>query len=111
VDFNVVRLLFGFISLLIALEFWSSVQLGYALNQPDLTDAQKTVALADEVVASFKRESSDLDRLGMLQARMSRASRLVVDTGLHAFGWSRQRAIDFIMALHIGSVDGWRAGD
>ena len=43
---------------------------------------------------------SDLDRLGMLTADSLRACRLVVDTGLHALGWSRQQAIDF-MAAHI----------
>src|SRR5690606_2663030 len=41
---------------------------------------------------------SDLDRLGMLASDSWRACRLVVDTGLHAFGWSRQQAIDFMTA-------------
>jgi len=40
---------------------------------------------------------TDVDRLGLLANESWRASRLVVDTGLHAFGWSRQRAIDFIV--------------
>ncbi len=43
--------------------------------------------------------SSDLERLGMLAGDSIRACRLVVDTGLHALGWSRSRAIDF-MAAH-----------
>jgi uncharacterized protein (DUF885 family) len=41
---------------------------------------------------------SDVDRLGMLASDSWRACRLVVDTGLHAMGWSRQRAIDFMVA-------------
>ena len=41
---------------------------------------------------------SDLDRLGMLASDSWRACRLVVDTGLHAMGWSRQQAIDFMVA-------------
>jgi len=35
-------------------------------------------------------------RIGYLQAQQFRACRLVVDTGLHAMGWSRQQAIAFL---------------
>lgn len=38
----------------------------------------------------------DLSRLGMLSYDSWRACRLVVDTGVHAFGWSRARAVDFM---------------
>ncbi len=40
--------------------------------------------------------SSDLQRMGMLSADVWRASRLVVDTGIHAFGWTRQQAVDYM---------------
>ncbi|HEX4225336.1 MAG TPA: DUF885 domain-containing protein [Pseudonocardiaceae bacterium] len=40
--------------------------------------------------------SDDVARLGMLVYDSMRAGRLVVDTGMHALGWSRQRAVDFL---------------
>ena len=40
--------------------------------------------------------SGDLARLGMVSFDAWRACRLVVDTGMHAFGWSRDRAIAFM---------------
>ena len=41
--------------------------------------------------------SGPVDRMGMYAADSMRACRLVVDTGLHALGWSRQKAIDFMV--------------
>jgi uncharacterized protein (DUF885 family) len=38
-----------------------------------------------------------LGRLGMLQSALFRAARCVVDTGLHSKGWSRERAIDYMV--------------
>jgi uncharacterized protein (DUF885 family) len=40
--------------------------------------------------------TSDLQRLGMLSFDALRACRLVVDTGMHYFGWSRGEAADFM---------------
>ena len=42
--------------------------------------------------------SSAIDRMGMYSADSLRACRLVVDTGIHALGWSRQQAIDYMVA-------------
>jgi uncharacterized protein (DUF885 family) len=51
-----------------------------------------TEVLADEM----DLYSSDLMRLGMLSAKAWRAARLVVDTGMHALGWSRSKAVAFM---------------
>jgi uncharacterized protein (DUF885 family) len=53
-----------------------------------------TERLADEMGLY----SSPLDRMGMLSADSMRACRLVVDTGMHALGWSRRQAIDYMLA-------------
>ena len=41
--------------------------------------------------------ASDLDRIGVLSFDAWRASRLVVDTGMHALGWTRDRAVQFML--------------
>jgi uncharacterized protein (DUF885 family) len=53
-----------------------------------------TERLADEMGLY----ATDLDRLGLLAGDSVRACRLVVDTGVHALGWSRQQGIDFMVA-------------
>ncbi len=42
--------------------------------------------------------SDDVARMGLFAADSWRASRLVVDTGIHALGWSRQDAVDWLGA-------------
>jgi uncharacterized protein (DUF885 family) len=53
---------------------------------------------AEQLADEMKLFSGDLDRLGMLSSQNWRAARLVVDTGLHALGWTRQQAIDYMLA-------------
>jgi uncharacterized protein (DUF885 family) len=84
------------------------MQVAVALERKDLHPIQRyfflsgfgegwalyTERLADEM-GLF---SSDVDRLGMLSNEALRAARLVVDSGMHALGWTRQRAIDYVLA-------------
>lgn len=62
--------------------------------------------LADEMGLYSGAES----RIGALVTSLLRATRLVVDTGLHAFGWSRQRAIDFCIA-HVPMPEAFMANE
>ncbi len=57
--------------------------------------------VADE--AGFFRD--DAERFGMLDSQALRAVRLVVDTGLHAFGWGRNRAFETMVAAGIHPTD------
>ncbi len=53
---------------------------------------------AERLADEFGLYSDDIQRLGMLGCAAWRAVRLVVDTGLHARGWSRARARQFALA-------------
>ena len=55
-----------------------------------------TERLADEMGLY----TGDLDRIGVLSFDAWRAARLVVDTGMHALGWPRERAIAFMLDAH-----------
>jgi uncharacterized protein (DUF885 family) len=53
---------------------------------------------AEQLCAEIGMYDSDpLGRLGLLQSLLFRAARCVVDTGLHVKGWSRERAIDYMV--------------
>jgi uncharacterized protein (DUF885 family) len=57
--------------------------------------------LADEL-GLFRDEA---ERFGMLDAQAWRAARLVVDTGLHALRWPRQRSIDLLRQSGLSETD------
>jgi uncharacterized protein (DUF885 family) len=48
---------------------------------------------------------SEAERFGMLDGQAWRAARLVVDTGLHALRWERQRSIDFLRDAGLSETD------
>jgi uncharacterized protein (DUF885 family) len=50
--------------------------------------------------------ADDAERLGMLELQALRAARLVVDTGIHALGWTRERSI---ATLRASGCDEWTA--
>ena len=52
---------------------------------------------AEQLADEGELYSDDLQRLGLLSTAAMRCCRLVVDTGLHALGWSRQRAVDLVL--------------
>ncbi|RFF28997.1 MULTISPECIES: DUF885 family protein [unclassified Wenzhouxiangella] len=53
---------------------------------------------AEQLAREIGFQDDPLDNLGRLQAEMFRAVRLVVDTGLHHKRWTREEAIDYMLA-------------
>ena len=51
---------------------------------------------AERVAAELGFEQNPYDQLGGLRAELFRATRLVVDTGLHDQGWTREQAIAYM---------------
>jgi uncharacterized protein (DUF885 family) len=53
---------------------------------------------AEQLAEEMGLYSNTESLLGELATSLMRAARLVVDTGLHALGWSRRRALEFMIA-------------
>lgn len=51
---------------------------------------------AEQLASEFELFSDPLAEVGYISSMLFRASRLVLDPGLHVFGWSKQEAIDFL---------------
>ena len=84
-------------------------QLAIAMESKDLAPARQVLydtacaegwgLYSERLADEMGLYSDDLARMGLFTADSWRASRLVVDTGLHALGWTRQQAVDW-MAAH-----------
>jgi uncharacterized protein (DUF885 family) len=84
-------------------------QLTIAMESKDLAPARQVLAdtacaegwglYSERLADEMGLYTDDLARMGLFAADSWRASRLVVDTGLHAMGWSRRHAVNW-MADH-----------
>ncbi|MFK7915826.1 MAG: DUF885 family protein [Pseudomonadales bacterium] len=52
---------------------------------------------AERLAQELQLYGSPLDTLGLLSDQAARAARLVVDTGLHVFGWTREQAVAYML--------------
>jgi uncharacterized protein (DUF885 family) len=83
-------------------------QLTIALESQDLSPARRVLfdtacaegwgLYSERLADEMGLYTDDLARMGLFAADSWRASRLVVDTGLHALGWTRQDAVDWLVA-------------
>jgi uncharacterized protein (DUF885 family) len=82
-------------------------QLTIALESTDLAPARRVLhdtacaegwgLYSERLADEMGLYSDDLSRMGLFVADAWRASRLVVDTGLHEMGWPRQRAVEWMI--------------
>jgi uncharacterized protein (DUF885 family) len=83
-------------------------QLTIAMESTDLAPARRVLhdtacaegwgLYSERLADEMGLYSDDVARMGLFAADSWRASRLVVDTGLHALGWSREQAVDWLSA-------------
>ena len=82
-------------------------QLTIALEAEDLVPARRVLSdtacaegwglYSERLADEMGLYTDDVARLGLFAADTWRAGRLVVDTGLHAMGWTRAQAIDWLV--------------
>ena len=81
-------------------------QLTIAMESADLVPARRVLydtacaegwgLYSERLADEMGLYSDDLSRMGLFVADAWRASRLVVDTGLHAMGWTRDQALEWM---------------
>jgi uncharacterized protein (DUF885 family) len=65
---------------------------------------------AEQLAGEAGLYADDRGLLGAVSTSLMRAARLVVDTGLHFYGWSREQALEF-MAEHVPMPRGFLASE
>ena len=65
---------------------------------------------AEQLAEEAGLYADDRGLLGSISTSLMRAARLVVDTGLHFYGWSREQALEF-MAEHVPMPRGFLASE
>ncbi|HWF15780.1 MAG TPA: DUF885 domain-containing protein [Acidimicrobiales bacterium] len=83
-------------------------QLTIAMESTDLSSARRVLhdtacaegwgLYSERLADEMGLYSDDVARMGLFAADSWRASRLVVDTGIHALGWSRRKAVEWLGA-------------
>jgi prolyl oligopeptidase len=63
---------------------------------------------AEKLAGEMGFYQSPLSRFGSLGFEAWRAARLVVDTGIHAFGWTKEQAVDYMLQNTCLSADNIR---
>lgn len=91
------------------------LQIDIALHRPDVPPVSRILRnsgyaegwglYAEQLADEMGLYSTDADRMGMLSNRAWRAVRVIVDTGMHALGWDRQKALDTLLAHTATSPD------
>lgn len=52
---------------------------------------------SERVAQELELYTGPLDKMGLLSDQAARAARLVIDSGIHTKGWTRQQAVDYMM--------------
>ncbi len=52
---------------------------------------------SERIAQELDLYTGPLDKMGLLSDQAARAARLVIDTGIHTKGWTRQQSIDYMM--------------